>query len=188
MSFTSPPPLWKWHTELFEYLFRDIPSDCWDKILWLFPNCTQAKRPIKQKGYFWISPSVGFDLDLHLVIVHVKPVAGFVSVICCTSVIVWQEKWARHGHKVCKKKNDFEGSEHFQGWTTRKVICLCVYCCILPAIKETLFIPVLYNWALMIEHRMRPPVGSEMEIWEDTNAMREIYGSHLKLIDPFRLR
>lgn len=39
----------------------------------------------------------------------------------------------------------------------------------------------------MIAHRTRPPAGPEMEIWEDTNAMREIYGSHLKLMDLFRL-
>lgn len=88
-------------------------------------------------------------------------------------------------HQVCK--NDFEGRKYFQGWTTHKVNCLCVYGCILPAIKETLFISVHYNWALMIEDRMRPPVGSEMEIWEVSNAMREIYGSYLKLIDAFGL-
>lgn len=85
--------------------------------------------------------------------------------------------------QVCK--NDFEGREYFQGWTTHKVNCLCVYGCVLPAIKETLFISAHYNWALMIEDRMRPPVGSEMEIWEVSNAMREIYGSYLKLIDAF---
>lgn len=39
----------------------------------------------------------------------------------------------------------------------------------------------------MIAHWTRPPAGPEMEIWEDTNAMREIYGSHLKLMDLFRL-
>lgn len=88
-------------------------------------------------------------------------------------------------HQVCK--NDFEGREYFQGWTTHEVNCLCVYGCILPAIKETLYISAHYNWALMIEDWMRPPVSSEMEIWEVSNAMREIYGSYLKLIDAFGL-
>lgn len=30
-------------------------------------------------------------------------------------------------------------------------------------------------------------MGSEMEISEDTNAIKEVYGSHLKLIARFRL-
>lgn len=34
---------------------------------------------------------------------------------------------------------------------------------------------------------MMPPVSSEMEIWVVTNVVRERYGSHLKLIDAFRL-
>lgn len=39
----------------------------------------------------------------------------------------------------------------------------------------------------MTKHGKRPPVGSEMEISEDTNAIKEIYASHLKLIARFRL-
>lgn len=48
------------------------------------------------------------------------------------------------------------------------------------------FIPI-QDWTLMIAHRTKPPAGPEMEIWEDTNAIREIYGGHLKLMDIFRL-
>lgn len=39
----------------------------------------------------------------------------------------------------------------------------------------------------MTKHGTRPPVGSEMEIPEDTNAIKEIYASHFKLIARFRL-
>lgn len=34
---------------------------------------------------------------------------------------------------------------------------------------------------------MRPPVGSEMEISEDTNAVKEIYDHRFKLIARLRL-
>lgn len=39
----------------------------------------------------------------------------------------------------------------------------------------------------MTKHGMRPPVGSEMEIFEDTNAVKQIYDLHLELIARFRL-
>lgn len=39
----------------------------------------------------------------------------------------------------------------------------------------------------MTKHGMRPPVGSEMEIFEDTNAVKQIYDLHLELIAGFRL-
>lgn len=162
--------------------------DCCGKMIYLFPNCIQSNRSTKAFLNFTELIHVRFDLDLCLGILHVRPVAGIVSMICYTSEYhcLWQEKWAHHGHQV-KCKNDFEGSEYFQGWTTHKVNCLCVYCCSTPAIKDTLFISVQYNWALMIEDWMKSPVGSEMEIWEVTNTMRGIYNSRLKLIDAFRL-
>lgn len=39
----------------------------------------------------------------------------------------------------------------------------------------------------MTKHVMRPPVGSGMEISEDTNAAKEIYDRRWKLMAGFRL-
>lgn len=113
--------------------------DCCDKIICLFPNCIQSNRSTKAFLNFTELIRIRFDLDLCLGILHVKPVVGFVSLICytCEYYCLWQEKWAHHGHQVCK--NDFEGCEYFQGWTTHKVNCLCVYCCSIPAIKDTFY-------------------------------------------------
>lgn len=92
---------------------------------------------------------------------------------------MWDLSWI-HTWEYCMS-NLWQALSH---WFVTPV---SVNVCILPAIKETLYISAHYNWALMIEDWMRPPVSSEMEIWEVSNAMREIYGSYLKLIDAFGL-
>lgn len=127
-----------------------------------------------------------FELDSYLGILHVKPVAGFVSLICntCECQRLWQGKWAHHTKSV---KMILKAASTFKGERLMKWIACVSTAASSPAIKETLYISAHYNWALMIEDWMRPPVSSEMEIWEVSNAMREIYGSYLKLIDAFGL-
>lgn len=44
-----------------------------------------------------------------------------------------------------------------------------------------------YKWTLMTKHWTRALAGSGMGISEDTNAIKEIYASHLKLIAGIRL-
>lgn len=123
---------------------------------------------------------------LHREIAHVATCGSGLSQWFVSSVIVRDRK-NEHNMKTKSVKMILKAANIFKGEQLIKWIAVCLLLRP-PAIKETLFIPVIYNWALMIEHWMRPPVGSEMEIWEDTDAVREIYGCHLKLIDPFRLR
>lgn len=58
------------------------------------------------------------------------------------------------------------GSALHVDWGVQRASCVST-----APITETLFFQP-YKWALMTKHRTRPPVGSEMEISEDTNAIK----------------
>lgn len=59
---------------------------------------------------------------------------------------------------------------------------LCFHCK-----KWTLIFFQPYKWTLSTKRGTRPPVGPEMQISEDSNAIKKMYASHLKLIACFRL-
>lgn len=59
---------------------------------------------------------------------------------------------------------------------------LCFHCK-----KWTLMFFQPYKWTLSTKRGTRPPVGPEMQISEDSNAIKKMYASHLKLIACFRL-
>lgn len=132
---------------------KDNPWDC----------CDYSKIAVKET---YKAKRVFFSF-LHKEIAHITTCGR----ICLKCHCPWWQKQAQHENQVCKKII-LKAVSLFKGEQLIKRYCLCVIAASSSNKRNPFYFCNIYNQALVMEHRMRPPVGSEMEIWEDTDAMR----------------